>query len=282
MPRESHTLALEHQAQRTRISGYSRRVRFTVLGKSPAWEDAGGACSGYLVSEGEYKLLLDCGNGVFGKLRELIAYTDVDELLLSHLHADHCLDLVPFAYALTLGAPPPGPEGKPPLHVPPGTAGKLRELVSIWGSSGLFDDAFALSEYELAGELALGPLRARLHPVPHFTLTHAVELTAPSGARLVFGADCRYCEELIEAARGAEVLLAEATLPEPEPESVALSERGHMSASEAGALAAEAGVGRLVLTHISDQLDPERALAQAEEAFAGPVEIATFGSSWEL
>ena len=86
-------------------------VRFTVLGKSPAWEDAGGACSGYLVEEGEYALLLDCGNGVFGKLRERLSYDLVDEVLISHMHADHVLDLVPFAYALTLG---PGATRPPP------------------------------------------------------------------------------------------------------------------------------------------------------------------------
>ena len=76
-------------------------MRITVLGKSPSWEDAGGACSGYLVSDGETALLLDCGNGVFAKLRQQIDYVDVDAILISHLHADHILDLVPYAYALT-------------------------------------------------------------------------------------------------------------------------------------------------------------------------------------
>ena len=76
-------------------------MRITVLGKSPSWQDAGGACSGYLVEDGETSLLLDCGNGVFAKLRERVDYTDVDAVLISHLHADHFLDLVPYAYALT-------------------------------------------------------------------------------------------------------------------------------------------------------------------------------------
>ena len=45
-------------------------MRLTVLGKSPSWQDAGGACSGYLLEDGDTTVLLDCGNGVFGKLRE--------------------------------------------------------------------------------------------------------------------------------------------------------------------------------------------------------------------
>ena len=78
-------------------------MRVTVLGKSPSWQDAAGACSGYLVQEQGYTLLLDCGNGVFAKLRETIDYLAVDAILVSHLHADHFFDVVPFSYALRFG-----------------------------------------------------------------------------------------------------------------------------------------------------------------------------------
>ena len=75
-------------------------MQVTVLGKSPSWQDAAGACSGYLVQEDDFTLVLDCGNGVFSKLRPLCDYVDVNAVLISHLHADHFLDLVPFSYAL--------------------------------------------------------------------------------------------------------------------------------------------------------------------------------------
>ena len=73
-----------------------------MLGKSPAWADAGGACSGYLVSDGDTTVLLDCGSGVFAKLRERVDYLDVDAVVLSHLHADHFIDVIPYSYALLL------------------------------------------------------------------------------------------------------------------------------------------------------------------------------------
>src|SRR6478672_8628608 len=85
------------------LAAREEAVRITVLGKSPSWQDAGGACSGYLVQEGDYTLLVDCGSGVFGKLRAIIDYVRVDAVLVSHLHADHFFDLVPFASALTYG-----------------------------------------------------------------------------------------------------------------------------------------------------------------------------------
>src|SRR5438045_3116411 len=76
-------------------------MRLTVLGKSPSWQDADGACSGYLVEDGDSCALVDCGNGVFSKLRRFRDYATVDAVVVSHLHADHFLDLVPYSYALT-------------------------------------------------------------------------------------------------------------------------------------------------------------------------------------
>lgn len=254
-------------------------MRFTVLGKSPAFEDRGGACSSYLVQEGGYRLLIDCGNAAFAKLREHADHREIDTVLLSHLHADHFLDLIPYSYALTLGTAPEGGR-RPELLVPDGAAEKLRSIVATWGSRELIDSAFELTEYETAGRLELGPIRARLHPVPHYTLTHAVELIAPSGGRIVYGADCRAGEELVAAARGADILLAEATLAEPDP--APLLERGHMSPAEAGAVAREAGVGRLVLTHFSDQLEEAGMLAAARESFGGEVEATAEGRSYEV
>ncbi len=118
--------------------------------------------------------------------------------------------------------------------------------------------------------------------MPHFTLTYAIALEAREWGPARLRRRLPPGPEIERAAAGAEVLLAEATLPEPEPASVPLAERGHMSAAEAAGTAAAAGVGRLVLTHISDQLDPDAVLAAARERFDGPIEIAAEGSRWEL
>lgn len=252
-------------------------MRLTVLGKSPAWADAGGACSSYLVEEGETAMVLDCGNGAFGKLRERIDYRAVDAVVISHLHGDHLLDLVPFAYALTLGPDAGGRSSKPRLLAPLGAEAFFRRLTGTWEDEKLIFDAFELEEYEPTSESLVGDVAIRSHPVPHIGPTHAIELGGPSGARIAFGADGRYSEELITAARGAELLIAEATLPEPDP-----SQQVHMSAEEAGRLAREAGVGRLVLTHISDELDLDRSREIAAEAFGGPTEVATGGASYEV
>jgi ribonuclease BN (tRNA processing enzyme) len=263
-------------------------LRITVLGKSPSWQDAAGACSGYLVQEGELKLLLDCGNGVFSKLRSVVDYRSVREVVISHLHADHFLDLVPFSYGLAnavrTAATGNGGSGvahaRPSLRVPSGGRAVLRRIVGSWGSEDLIDAAFEITEYGSDDLFALGPLQVRFREVPHFVRSHAVELATggAGGQRFVFGADCAPNQALIEFAREADVLMLEATLPAPEQG----PERGHMTPREAGEHGAAAHARRLVLTHYSDEMDPSWAAAEAADSYGGPVELAHEGAVYEL
>lgn len=252
-------------------------MKLTVLGKSPSWEDAGGACSSYLVEEDGTALLVDFGSGALGKLRARLDYRDLDAIVISHFHADHLLDLVPLACALRYG--PASADGtRPPRLLAPQGAGEFfGRLGTALGDDDLITATFPLEQYEPRSRTMVGPIEVRTHPVPHIGPTHAIELVAPAGGRIVLGADGPASEELTEAARGADLLIAEATLPDPAP-----GQCVHMSAEEAGRLARDAGAGRLALTHISDELDLERARSIAAREFGGEVEVAAEGSSWEV
>jgi len=264
-------------------------MRVTVLGKSPSWQDAGGACSGYLIEHGDSSLLLDCGNGVFSKLRLHRDYVDLDAVLISHMHADHFLDLVPYAYALTYAPRQqpvpverwPGTEhpARPELHLPQGGTATLRGIVGAWGPDDLIDNAFKVAEYDVRSTVTVGEIEARFHEVPHFTETFAVNLSsAGAPGRITFGADCRPGPEIIEAARDTDLLIVEATLPRPER----TGERGHLTPFEAGEHARKAGARRVVLTHISDELDADWAREQGTEGFGAPVEVASEGAVFEI
>jgi len=263
-------------------------LRLTVLGKSPSWQDAGGACSGYLIQSGETNVLLDCGNGVFGKLRERIDYVELDAVLISHMHADHFLDLVPYSYALTYAPKQqpvavhtwPGTDtpAKPRLIAPPGATETFRQVVGAWGNDDLIENAFELEEYEPGATVEVGEISASFHPVPHFIDTFAVNVTDGGDGKLSYSADTRPGEEIVEIARDADLLLMEATLPRPERTGV----RGHLTPEEAGEHAKLAGAKRLVITHISDELGDEWAREQAEASFGGPVEVAREGAVYEL
>jgi ribonuclease BN (tRNA processing enzyme) len=264
-------------------------MRLTVLGKSPSWQDAGGACSGYLIEEDGTSVLVDCGNGVFAKLRQHIDYVDLDAVVISHLHADHFLDLVPYSYALTY-APrqQPVPVDRwpgtdcpacPELHVPPGAQKLFRRVVGAWGNEDLIENAFELREYDPSSEIEIGPIRITFQPVPHFTETFAMSISSANGSgRIVYGADSSPTEALAEFARDADLMLVEATLPRPERTGM----RGHLTPEEAGGHARGAGAKRLVLVHISDELDANWARDEAAQAFGGPCEVAAEGAVFEV
>jgi len=261
-------------------------VRITVLGKSPSWQDAGGACSGYLVEEAGTTVLLDCGNGVFSKLRRFRDYVAVDAVVVSHLHADHFLDLVPFAYALTYAPrqqpvpvdrwPGTDTPARPRLYAPTGAQETFRRVVGAWGNEDLIENAFDLREYDAADPLEIGPFQVRFHHVPHYLPTCAVDFTstANGSGRFTYGADSAPTDDLVRFADGTDLLMIEATLPRPERE----GPRGHLTPAEAGDHGCRARVGRLVITHISDELDELWARAEAQKTFGGPVSVAHEGA----
>ncbi len=263
-------------------------MRLTVLGKSPSWQDAGGACSGYLIEEDGTTVLLDCGNAVFSKLRLYRDYTAVDAVVISHLHADHILDLVPFAYALTYAPRQqptpvdrwPGTEkpARPKLYAPTGATELFRQIVGAWGNADLIENAFELEEFSADSVIELGTLKFRFQDVPHFTETFAVEISSMNGGgRITYGADCSPNEKLVEFAKGTDLLIVEATLPRPERTGI----RGHLTPEEAAQHAKRAGVKRVLLTHVSDELDELWVRKCAKRAFDGPIEVAAEGAVYQ-
>ena len=263
-------------------------MRVTVLGKSPAWQDAAGACSGYLVEAEGAALLVDCGNGVFAKLREHIDYLDVDAVTVTHMHADHFFDLFPFAYGLLLAprqqpvpvAGWPGTESpaRPRLIAPVGAGSTLRYISGTWGDEALVETGFDLEEYDADKTIQVGPFTLRFAEVPHYVLTFAIDVGVADGRRITFGADCRPNDELVEFARDTDLLVIEATLPRPERTGI----RGHLTPCEAGEHARRAGATRALLTHVSDELDTEWVRAEGCRGFGADVELAAEGLTLEI
>ena len=188
-------------------------------------------------------------------------YTTVDAVLISHLHADHVLDLVPYAYAPHLRAPPAAravaewPGTNDPARVaplaPPGARRTFHRVAGAFGNDDLLDKAFRVTEYDPTRPLALG-ICASFHEVPHFTTTYAINFTSANGGSVHLRRRLPPSEELVEAARDTDLLIVEAT---PRPERA--GERGHMTPAEAGEHAHRAGARRRGVTHISDELDRE-------------------------
>jgi ribonuclease BN (tRNA processing enzyme) len=240
----------------------------TVVGCSPAWGNPGEPCSSYLVEAGGARILLDCGPGAFAALRALDP-RPLDAVVLSHLHFDHCGDLVPFGYNRRYADLR---EWDPPqLLAPPGGLELLATLCEAGGASrDHLDGPFTLGEYATGADSRVGDARLSFAALQHPGVSHAIRIGA-AGTALCFSGDTGLTPMLAAHARGARILICEATQTD-----VAESDNVHLSAFDAGAAAAEAGVGHLVLVHL-DADRRERAVAAARTTFAGPVDAAVPG-----
>ena len=232
-------------------------MQVTVVGCSPAWPNAGGAQSGYLV-EGGGRLLLDCGPGVLARLRARDGWPRIDALAITHFHLDHWGDLIPWVFGAAFG---PGRElPRPELWLPPGGERRLRAFGDELAFGPRLDAVFELREYadrvpfETAG-FEVVPLR----------LDHYEELTfglrVANGTRtLAYSGDTGPSEKLVELARDADLFLCEATLRDPEP-----AERGHLTEGEAMDAFRSSGAKRLVVIHRPDELPLDPTIERAAD-----------------
>ncbi len=242
--------------------------------------DADGANSGYLLNDGGFRLLLDCGSGVFSKLRANCDPLAVDAVLITHLHPDHMLDLIPYAHALGYWYSDAG--RRPLLLAPPGARDAFAQLGETLSFDALLEETFVIEEYDPDAEVAIGPFNIRFAEVPHFIPAWACDLGAADGHRFTFGADCAPNDAIVELARDTDLLMLEATEGSEPHMQLHGAVRGHMSAREAGELARRANAARLLLTHYSDELDANALRAAGEAAFGRPVALAVAGACYEL
>jgi ribonuclease BN (tRNA processing enzyme) len=248
-------------------------MRLTVVGCSGSCPGPDSAASCYLVEQDGFRLVVDLGSGAFGPLQRYVDPAAVDAVLLSHLHADHCLDMCPYVVFRRYG--PGGPLPRIPVLGPAGAHARLATAYEPEARHGL-RDVFEFTAAS-AGERALGPFRLRFDRVNHPVETYAVRIEA-GGRALVYSADTGVSEALIRLAGGADTLLCEASFTDAPNLPADL----HLSGREAGEHAAKAGVGRLLVTHVPPWIDAARVQAEATDAFGGPTEMVAAGAVYEL
>jgi len=245
----------------------STTVQTTIVGWSGSFPGPDSPASCYLIDTGSYRLVLDLGNGAVGALQRYASLTEIDAICLSHLHADHCIDML--SYSVVQNYHPDGRRPRIPVYGPAGTAERLAAALAERDHG--MTDAFEFSTLS-PGTTEIGPLRVTTahmnHPVETFgfRIEHA-------GKVLAYSADTGPCEELVRLVRGADVLLCEASFldgPDAPPDL-------HLTARQAAEHGASADVGELVLTHLVAWNDAAASLEQAAAVFTGPLRLASSG-----
>ncbi len=248
-------------------------MRLTVVGAGPAYTDlegSSGAC--YLVADGSTRVLLDLGHGSFSRLFSIVRPTELDAVVVSHLHPDHFIDLVPLRHYLRYEFDPPrrtqvlGPTGLEArldaLHAEPGFAAEALDIALL-----------------REGAFRIGTLEIRTQLVTHAAESYAMRVTAAGGAGLVYSGDCGRAEDLAPLVKPGDVLLIEVSFG---PGPVATGAM-HLDGPAVGRLAATSRASRVLLTHLLMGHDPASTIASVVRAgYDGPVEFAWPGTSVEI
>ena len=234
-------------------------MELVVLGSSGSYASARGACSGYLVRTAEANLWLDCGNGTLATLHEYCDPGEIDAVVITHEHPDHCADIYGMHVAWRYGLERSGL----PVFAPSGAEQRLGALVSDWGV--VFDWRVIEDSAPVEIKDARLDFRRTDHPIPTF----AVEVSADS-TRLIYTADTGPAWSVGAFDHGADLVLAEASYLHSYRRT-----NMHLSAHEAGEMAKNSSAGALMLTHLWPTLDADASLEEGSKAFGAPATLAT-------
>lgn len=249
-------------------------MKLTVLGCSGSVPGPNSPASGYLIEAEGFRLLLDLGHGAYGALQRYVRPCDIDAIVVSHLHADHCIDLTAYVVGLRYGGDGFRSGERIPLIGVPGTRDRLEAAYDPLARKLNLHEIFSFTT-PAAGEL--GPFRMSYAPMNHPTPTNGVRIQH-GGRSLVYSADTGASDELVELARGADVLLCEASVGRDEE----LIPDLHLTGALAGEHAARAGVDRLIVTHVPPWNSVAEAVEDAGLAFGGATTAAIPGAEFTI
>jgi ribonuclease BN (tRNA processing enzyme) len=243
-------------------------VKLTVIGYWGGFPGENEATSGYLLEERGFKLLVDCGSGVIAQLQNYTNLEELDAVMLSHYHNDHVCDIGALQYARLIK----------------GFLGQELATLPIYGH---FEDKEGFNKltygqittgitYDPKEKLNIGPFTVSFLKTNHPVACYAMRIETQH-ASIVYTADTSYLHEFVPFSKNADLLISECNLYK----GMDGEKAGHMTSTEAGALAHQAEVKQLLLTHLPHFGEHNDLLLQAKEEYSGLVELAKSGWKWE-
>lgn len=241
-------------------------MELTILGCYSPYPPVDGAGPGYLLEHSGAKVLIDCGSGVVKELGRHCNFRagELTAVVLSHLHTDHFCDLLVLRYA-HIKTMLEGKAPSLPVYCP--------DKPEVERAIIPFRDVLDIETIDENSSLTLGGMEFTFYRTDHSYPCYAMRVAA-EGRSLVYTADTAWDEGLVEFAKGATLLMAEASLLSRDKGS---NPAKHMTAGECGQLAERAGVNRLILTHLWPEYDTNDLLTEARAVFGGEIILAASG-----
>jgi ribonuclease BN (tRNA processing enzyme) len=262
-------------------------MKLTIVGCSGSLSGPDSPASSYLLQapyEGRiFSLLIDCGPGAMGALYRYLDPREVDAIALSHLHADHCLDLC--GYYVAARYSPTAPWPRRPVYAPAHAAARITQAYEVPnGDGGISEQGPTIGEHfdwrTWQPSQQIGPFTVRTvrveHPVEAYAMR--VQEDVPGGGAMVYSGDTGPTEALVQLANSVDLLLVESAFLEGPDNPQGM----HLSGMQAAAIGQEAGAAAIVLTHIPPWYEPDRVLAEATPHFDGPLSLAKPGAAWDI
>ena len=241
--------------------------KLTILGSGTCVPRGRRGPAGYALETGNNLLLIDSGSGTLGRLHQAgLDFRNLTHAIYTHTHVDHTADLAPLLFAMNYT---PDFERQAMLQIlgPTGFQEFVDKLAEPWPWTRPLGDW--LDVRELDDETAsFTDLSIRSLPVDHGGIPASAYRIEAGGKVVVFSGDTGMCDNIVEVAREADLLIIEASFPENEDPG------WHLTAAEAGRVATEAGARSVVLTHLYPACDEADMVALCRSEFNGPVQVA--------
>ena len=242
-------------------------MKVRIIGSSGTFPAHGRPASGYLIEQGSTRVWCDAGPGTFMSLP--VESDLIDAVVVSHQHPDHCSDLTAAFHAWTYR---PEPRDPVPLYAPQSVWDRLTAFLDQEPSSFVFTPVLT------GDQIRIGALDVSFVEMDHSVPTVGSRWDG-TGRTLFFTGDTGPAGEWRGLAAGVDVMLSEASYQGVAEDKVYPH---HLTAGEAGQIARDVGVGKLVLTHIPPYLDPSISVAEAEAEFGRPVRLAVPGTGFDV
>lgn len=244
-------------------------MRLKVIGYWGGYPKKNEASSGYLLEHNGFHLLIDCGSGVLSKLQNYLEPEEIDAVIISHYHPDHIADIGVLQHARLIQ----------------GFLGKEFDTLPVYGHDLNLHEFEKLTyktitkgiAYNPNQSITIGPFSITFLQTNHPVACYAMRIEV-DGKVIVYTADTSFKEELIDFCHEADILLCECNLYGGQNGQGA----GHMTSIDAGTLAEQANVKKLILTHLPQFGELSQLLEEARTKFKGYISLASEGLTIDI